>query len=247
MVGSGNVAAVLGRLIQKNGHRVIQVMSRNAEKGRSLANELSCAFTSIEGNPDNSANLFLLALSDDGIYTLQENLFPKKGVIVHTAGAVPMDLLKKICDNYGVLYPLQSLRREITPSFPVPFLVDGNNPETISLVEDFALTISANVKRGNDEERLKLHVAAVIVSNFTNHLYTLAEEFCKKEKVDFDLLIPLIEETARRLATHSPQTMQTGPAIRHDIHTVEKHLSLLRGYPGLKNIYLKLTESIMNR
>ena len=98
--------------------------------------------------------------------------------------------------------------------------------------------------QANDDDRLKLHVAAVIVSNFTNHLYVLAAEYCIKEGLDFKQLLPLIEETSLRIKTSSPKEAQTGPALRHDKETIQKHLELLKGYPQLKNIYLLMTESI---
>jgi predicted short-subunit dehydrogenase-like oxidoreductase (DUF2520 family) len=115
----------------------------------------------------------------------------------------------------------------------------------MTLVEDFAQTISGTVAKAGDVERLKLHVAAVVVSNFTNHLYALAEDFCKKENIDFKLLAPLIKETAQRVEAHSPASVQTGPALRNDVFTLDKHLRLLSNHPKLKYIYLKLTDSIM--
>jgi predicted short-subunit dehydrogenase-like oxidoreductase (DUF2520 family) len=127
----------------------------------------------------------------------------------------------------------------------IPLLIDGNTEETITLIEDFAKTISTNVTKANDEQRLKLHIAAVVVSNFTNHLYKLAEDFCKNEKVDFTLLAPLIKETAERIQHASPADVQTGPAVRNDIFTIEKHLRILSDHPALKYIYIKLTDSIM--
>jgi predicted short-subunit dehydrogenase-like oxidoreductase (DUF2520 family) len=102
------------------------------------------------------------------------------------------------------------------------------------------------VQRTTDEERLKLHTAAVIVSNFTNHLYAIAEDFCKSEHIDFNLLKPLILETAQRIMNMSPADVQTGPAVRKDIQTLDKHLRLLVNHPKLRTTYLRLSDSIMN-
>ena len=247
IIGSGNVATVLGRLVKQNGHPVVQVISRNMEHARSLANELQCGFTDYDGPVDTDAELYLIAINDSALYELNNTFHLGRSMVVHTAGSIPRDVLKNISLNYGVLYPLQSLRKEMESTGDIPMLVDGNTPEAITLVEDFARTISTNVSIAADEERLKLHVAAVMVSNFTNHLYALAEDFCEKEKVDFKMLVPLIRETANRMATHSPAAVQTGPAVRNDIFTLDKHLRLLANYPKLKYIYLKLTESIMNK
>ena len=194
---------------------------------------------------DKSADLYLVALNDTALYDLNTSFHLGNKLILHTAGSVPKDILKDISINYGVLYPLQSLRKEMNYLHEIPFLIDGNTEENITLIEEFAKTISDTVTKSSDEERLKLHVAAVVVSNFTNHLYALAEEFCINENIDFKLLVPLIKETAARIENYSPEEVQTGPAMRNDIFTLDKHLRLLSNHPKLKYIYLKLTDSIM--
>jgi predicted short-subunit dehydrogenase-like oxidoreductase (DUF2520 family) len=245
IIGSGNVATVLGRLCKNNDHEIVQVISRNTDHAKELATELNCPFTDSTGIIDTGADLYLVAVSDGALYELNSNIHLGRKLILHTAGSVPQNVLKEISVNYGVLYPLQSLRKEMEYSNEIPFLIDGNTEETKTLVEDFAKTLSNNITKANDEERLKLHVAAVIVSNFTNHLYALAEDFCKKEHIDFKLLAPLIKETAERVSSISPAVSQTGPAARNDIFTLDKHIRLLADHPRLKYIYLKLTDSIM--
>ena len=245
IIGSGNVASVLGRLCKRNDHEVVQVISRNPAHAKLLADELGCSFTGYDGVLNKNADLYLLAVADGALYELNKSIQLDNKLLLHTAGSVPKDVLQNMSANYGVLYPLQSLRKEMSYEQDIPFLVDGNSEETITLVEDFARSLSATVGKAGDEERLKLHVAAVIVSNFTNHLYALAEEYCQKEQVDFDLLVPLIKETANRVSLVSPAASQTGPAVRNDVFTLDKHLRLLSDHPRLKYIYLKLTDSIM--
>jgi len=145
-----------------------------------------------------------------------------------------------------VLYPLQTLRKEMPKIPPIPFLIDGNNQETIEFINTLAKQLSHNVQLSNDQSRMKIHLAAVMVNNFTNHLYAMTEDFCTKEKLDFNMLKPLISETASRISASSPSNLQTGPAVRNDIQTIDKHLSLLIEYPQIKAIYLKLTDSIIN-
>ncbi len=246
IAGSGNVATVLGRLIKKAGHEILQVVSRDIEHAKILADELECLYADYHGSIDSSADLYIISVRDKALYELNTLFHAGNKVVVHTAGSISRDVLKEISINYGVLYPLQTLRKEMDTINPIPLLIDGNTNETITLLEDFARSISSSVARATDEERLKLHVAAVVVSNFTNHLYTLAENFCKKENVDFSMLIPLIRETAERITTHSPEEVQTGPALRNDMITLDKHLRLLESHKKLKYIYLKLTESIMS-
>lgn len=246
LIGSGNVATVLGRIIIKNNHQVIQVISRDLENAKQLAAELGASFTDFSGKPDVTADIFILAIADQALEHFFTGFGMGNKLVVHTAGAVSIDILKKLSSRYGVLYPLQSLRKEMVNLPAIPFLIDGNSEEVIELIMKFASSISLSVKRAGDEERLKLHAAAVIVSNFTNHLYVIAEDFCQKENIDFGLLKPLILETALRIQHVSPAKVQTGPAVRKDILTMDKHLRLFTAHPKLRTTYLRLTDSIMN-
>ncbi len=246
IIGSGNVATTLGRLIQKSKHNILQVTSRKIENAKLLADELQSAYTDYNGSLDKSADIFIIAVSDMAIHECVQYYNIHDKLIVHTAGSVTKDVLKNVSYNYGVLYPLQSLRKEMNLLPEIPFLIDGNNEFSIKTIYDFAITLSPDVQVINDEDRLKLHAAAVIVSNFTNHLYAIAEDFCKHENVNFDLLKPLILETATRIKHSSPGALQTGPAVRKDIQTLDKHLRLLTNYPKLRTTYLRLTDSIMN-
>jgi predicted short-subunit dehydrogenase-like oxidoreductase (DUF2520 family) len=155
-----------------------------------------------------------------------------------------MDVLNGISENYGVVYPLQSLRKEIPTQNEVPLLVNGNNEKSKTMAYTLASTISSTVMEATDEARLKFHVAAVFVNNFTNHLYALAEDFCVKEEIGFHILRPLIFETANRIAQFSPTKVITGPASRNDMATIEKHLEVLEAHPQLHLIYQQLTDSI---
>ena len=246
LIGSGNVATVIGRLVTRNNHKVIQVVSRNIDHAKMLAGELNAAFSDYNGQLDKSADIYIIAVSDMAIHECVQHFNIHDKIVVHTAGSVSKDVLKNTAYNYGVLYPLQSLRREMQEIPNIPFLVDGNNEAVLKAIYDFAKTLSANVQVMHDDDRLKLHTAAVIVSNFTNHLYAIAEDFCNREHVDFGLLKPLILETASRINEKSPSEVQTGPAVRKDIHTLDKHLKILANHPKLRTTYMRLTDSIMN-
>lgn len=246
LVGSGNVATIMGRLVTGSNHQVIQVMSRNIFHAKELAARFGAAYTDLTGTPDLEADIFIIATTDASLTDCFTAFETGNKLVVHTAGSVSKEVLQSISTNYGVLYPLQSLRKELAEIPPVPFLVDGNNDGTKAWLKEFAQTFSDNVREASDEERLKLHTAAVIVSNFTNHLYAIAEDFCGKENLDFDMLKPLIMETAHRIRHASPSEVQTGPAVRKDIHTLDKHLRTLSAYPKLRTTYMRLTDSIMN-
>jgi predicted short-subunit dehydrogenase-like oxidoreductase (DUF2520 family) len=244
IIGSGNTATVLGRKIKAAGHPILQVSGRNEAAVASLATELGCKANTDPEKIDHSADIYIVAIADRALPQLHEWLSLDKKLVVHTAAAVSRDVLQKVSRNYGVLYPLQTLRKEQAAIPGIPFLVDGNSPDDLALVQDFAASLSDRVFVAGDKLRLRMHVAAVLVSNFTNHLYVLAEGFCKSEQLDFSLLLPLIDETANRLHDLSPVQSQTGPALRSDRPTIDKHLEILNAYPSLKGMYELLTDSI---
>ena len=245
IIGSGNVAAVLGRKFRAAGHTILQVVSRNASAASKLAYEWSTESTNYPSIINRNAEVYIIAVSDDAIDDVISDMKLPGKVVAHTAASVSKDILKSVSEHYGVFYPLQSLRKEM-PGLPeIPIFVDGADEKTKKILEALAHSISDDeVEVSDDDERMKLHVAAVVVSNFTNYLYSLAEEYCRKENIDFKLLLPLIEEVAQRIKNISPSQTQTGPAIRNDLETIEKHLALLDKYPELKKVYEFLSLSI---
>jgi predicted short-subunit dehydrogenase-like oxidoreductase (DUF2520 family) len=248
IIGSGNVAAVLGRKFKDAGHVILQIYSRNASAASALAYELDSESTNYKSLINQNAEAYIIAVNDDAIDDVTDNLFLPGKVVAHTAASVPKDVLKNVSPHYGVFYPLQILRKESDELPEVPIFVDGNDEKAKKTLEKLARSISGEkITYAGDEERLKLHVAAVIVSNFVNHLYVLAEDYCDREGLDFRQLLPLMEETVIGKRTLPPSKAQTGPAIRHDAETIQKHLDLLKDHPQLKNIYILLTESIQTR
>ena len=164
-----------------------------------------------------------------------------------TCGSVSINVLEQTSENYGALYPLQSLRKELNYAPAIPFLIDGNNDLTRESVLNLASSISNSVITAKDATRLQYHLSAIIVSNFTNHLFALAKEYCKSNNTNFDLLLPLIEETVDRLHYYEPSAMQTGPAARGDDTVIQKHLQLLHDFPELKKVYEVMSKSIKDR
>ncbi|HEV3414778.1 MAG TPA: Rossmann-like and DUF2520 domain-containing protein [Puia sp.] len=244
IIGSGNVAGVLGESIAAAGHPVLQVLARNETRAAALARSLGCPYATRYADIDPGADLYLVALSDSALERLGETLTLPGKLVAHTAGAAPVNILRSVSTRTGVLYPLQSLRAGIRPFPPIPLLVDAANPEDLQTLEGFAKTLSNQVSRADDNTRLKLHLAAVIVNNFTNYLYTLTAGYCEREKIDFSILLPLIRETAGRLDRNSPETVQTGPAVRGDAETIARHLELLNNYKEIRYLYVLFTNLI---
>lgn len=245
LIGSGNVAAVLGRKFKNAGHSILQIYSRNASAATLLAYEWDTESTNYKSLINKNADVYIIAVNDDAIDEVVNDLFLPKKVVAHTAASVPKEVLKTISAHYGVFYPLQSLRKEMIDTPVTPIFVDGSDEKAKKTLEMLAHSIAGEqVTAAGDGDRLKLHVAAVVVSNFVNHLYVLAEDYCKKEGLDFQQLLPLIEETAVSKKNISPSSAQTGPAIRHDDDTIQKHLALLDSHPQLRKIYQIFTDSI---
>ena len=245
ILGSGNVAAVLGRKFKAAGHNILQIVSRNASVASKLAYEWDTESTNYPSIINRNADVYIIAVSDDAIIDVVADLQLPRKVVAHTAASVSKDVLKKVSDHYGVFYPLQTLHKE-DPDLPdAPIFFDGSDEITKRKLEALANSISPkHVSQAGDDARLKLHVAAVFVNNFPNHLYALAESYCKKEGIDFKELLPLIEETVSRVKDNSPAKTQTGPAVRNDEETIQKHLELLKSHPEMKRIYELLTSSI---
>lgn len=230
---------------RKTEHEIVQIVSRNIENAQALASQYNISVASLSDQVFAEADIYILALNDTALDHIERISALKGKLVVHTAGAIPMDVLKDCTNSYGVLYPLQTLTKfsDILPE--IPFLVSANNKETLHWILLLAKSISANVVETTDKERLNYHVAAVFVSNFANHMYALSELFCQKEKLDFNKLLPLINEINSRVNNYSPYLTQTGPAMRNDVFTMTKHLESLSNYPDLKYIYIKISESII--
>lgn len=238
IIGSGNVATVLGGKIAAAGHTILQVVARKPDEAARLAAQWGCGFAMdwaeiMEGE----AEIYLVALSDAALTGFGGRVRLRDRLVLHTAGAVSGKVLQAVSPHCGVLYPLQSLRREIHPFPEFPLLIDAEDPADLPVIEAFARTLARQVQRVDDEGRLRLHVAAVVINNFSNYLYTLSADFCRQEGVDFRLLLPLIRETAGRLEHYAPADVQTGPAIRGDAGTIATHLKLLSNYHDLSELY----------
>jgi predicted short-subunit dehydrogenase-like oxidoreductase (DUF2520 family) len=246
IVGSGNTATVLGKLLKQNNHVINEIVGRNANTVNDLANKLNARACIEIKEPDTSSDVYIIAVKDDAVAEVSAQLNLDEQIVVHSCGSVPMNILERTSENYGVMYPLQSLRKELNYPPVIPFLIDGNNERTKKIVFDLASSISDSVITTDDETRLQYHLSAIIVSNFSNHLFALAKEYCNRNEIDFNLLLPLIEEVVNRLRYHEPSAMQTGPAIRGDEIIIQKHLRLLTDLPQLKKIYEVMSESIRN-
>lgn len=245
ILGSGNVATHLGKAFHKAGHQILQIYSRNRANSTALAAVLNAVAIDSLREVTDQADLYLIAVADQAIQEVAERLpSPIKGVVVHCSGATHSAILERF-PHYGVLYPVQSLRKNIPISLKkVPFGIEGNDFVSTDCLTQLMQPIASQSFLCNSEQRLALHIAAVFANNFSNVLFQIAFDILQQQNLSFDLLKPIVLETAQNVQKRSPKEVQTGPAIRRDIETIQKHLQFLTKSPNWLKIYQQLTQEI---
>ena len=246
-IGAGNIATNLAKALYRNGFRIVQIFSRTEEAAKTLAQKVEAEYTTDLSKVTAHAQLYIVSLKDDAFLELLPQITENKGdaLLVHTAGSIPMSIWEGKASRYGVLYPMQTFSKGREIDFrEVPFFIESNSSDDMELLKAIASVLSDRVYDANSEQRKSLHLAAVFTSNFTNHMYVLAAELLKKYHLPFDVMLPLIDETARKVHLLEPFCAQTGPAMRYDVNVINKHLDMLVDEPEMREIYRLISESI---
>ena len=246
-IGSGNLATQFSIALHEKGFEIVQVYSRTEEAASELARKLACAYTVQAANITSEADMYVCALKDSVITEVLRQAEPQiKGkLLVHTAGSVPMSLLEEFSENCGVIYPTQTFTKAKKVDFgKVPFLLEGSTNEVYSELEKIVATLSDNIYNVSSEDRKRIHLAAVFVCNFANHVFALGADLAKASGLPFEILLPLIDETAEKVHFVPPSKAQSGPAVRNDDNVMEMHRQMLEGSPQLLEIYNVLSRSI---
>lgn len=241
ILGAGNVATHLFNAFQETDNiKVVQVYNRSQKKLAYFETKTNTT-TSISKIMD--ADIYLISVSDDSINSLSKKLQFNKKLVAHTSGSVTMNQISNH-NTPGVFYPLQTFTTGKDVDFKtIPLCIEATEKNDLLLLKNLAKSISDNVYHINSKQRKSLHIAAVFVNNFVNHLYQKGEEICIENNVPFDVLKPLILETARKISELSPKNSQTGPAKRNDNKVIEQHLADLNTTTQ-QEIYTLLTKSI---
>lgn len=246
LLGSGRVATQLGLALQQAGEEILQVFSPTQAHASALAEKLGALAVSQLSAIRTDADLYIISVKDDAISDLAASL-KVNGIVVHTSGSTTMDVLSPASDRIGVFYPLQTFSEQKRVNFSeVPLALEANSAEVLEIFQNLAGKLSRQVIEMSSEQRMVLHVAAVFACNFSNHLFAIAQQLLARQNLDFNLLRPLIAETAAKVQQSLPGEVQTGPAIRKDEKTLQKHLELLAEQPQLQEIYRLLSQSIVN-
>lgn len=240
LLGSGNVATHLFQAFSKaTDVEVVQVFSRTLSKDFPESIQTTNFSQILE------ADIYIISVSDNAIASVSNQLPFENRLVVHTSGSTEMDAINPK-NKRGVFYPLQTFSKNKSVSFTeIPICLETENPSDYDVLETLASSISNSVHKIDGNQRKALHVSAVFVCNFTNHLYQIGNEICNQNNIPFQILQPLIEETARKIKTLSPKEAQTGPAVRKDTKTIEKHIDFLSDENQVE-IYKLLTKSIQN-
>lgn len=243
IIGSGNVAQHLIQAFNKS--KKIDVVQAFSRQKQALAHLLDSHKITNNFNAIQEADLYIIAVSDDAIASVSSQLPFENRLVTHTSGSVSIATLDKKNRN-GIFYPLQTFSKKAEVDFSqIPICLESENETDFEFLKKVAKIISHNVYEINSEQRKALHVAAVFVNNFVNQLYQMGNEICIENKIPFEILQPLIQETAKKIMRLSPKEAQTGPAIRNDQQTIATHLDFLTD-ENQKNIYKILTQSIQN-
>jgi Uncharacterized conserved protein len=248
LIGAGNLATSLAPALAEKGHRFLQVYSRSESSAGKLAGVLDCQAVVDPRQICPKADLYICALKDDALSQVLPHVDFGKGMLVHTAGSLPMDVLAAYTSNYGVFYPLQSFSKQRPVDFrTVPFFIEAAKTDGLNQLRLLASCLSEHVIPANSDQRRQLHLAAVFANNFVNYLYSIAKDLVDEKNIDFKYLLPLIQETADKLHSLSPVQAQTGPAIRFDRNVIDKHLQLLAGHSEWQSLYEALSKGIYER
>jgi len=245
-IGSGNVAFHLSHVLKDCGFKIHQVYSRNIKNAMGLALTLDADFTDDIEKINNEADMYIIAVKDDAVKEIVSKINFKNAIVVHTSGSLDINILKDSAQNYGVFYPLQSFKKDKKIDIKtVPICLEANNTDTSLKLKEIAEKLSENVHFVSSENRIKLHIAAIFLNNFSNFMLTVSRDILKENNLPNDLLEPLLKETKEKLSLKNPELYQTGPAKRGDTDLVEKHLELLQQNEQQKTLYKLISSEIM--
>lgn len=240
MVGAGNLATHLARALADAGNDIVQVYSRTADSAMALSRLLGCeAVTDVDSIVDD-AELYILAVKDSALENVAAEVCRgrERAVFVHTAGSMPISLFAPYARRYGTIYPMQTFSKHRRVDFSkIPCFIEASDEMTLAYLHNVCSQISSKVSCLTGDDRAFLHLAAVFACNFANHCYDVASRILAERGIGFDVMLPLIDETAAKVRRMTPSEAQTGPAVRFDRNVMDKHLALLADKQEWRRMY----------
>ncbi|MDR0982380.1 MAG: DUF2520 domain-containing protein [Culturomica sp.] len=246
MIGAGNVAHHLAPALLKAGFGLCQIYSRTPESARELGMKTGISFTHelFAVYPD--CDIYIFTVKDDALSSLLKAIrVNANAIMLHTSGSVPMNIFSGVSKQYGVIYPFQTFSKKRELVFKeIPLFVEASDKVARKTIMLMASELSDNVQEMSSEVRMRMHLAGIFANNFTNHLYRISENLVREHGLDFNVLRPLIYETAHKVMSLLPVEAQTGPAVRNDETIINKHKQLLKDNKTLLSLYNLLSNSI---
>lgn len=247
LIGAGNLATNLGVALFNSGNQIVQVYSRTLSHAVSLADRIGAQAVDNINNVTNAADVYIVALKDNVLESIIPSLCKNKSdkYYFHTAGSMSVDIFKGYAKHYGVLYPMQTFSKQRIVDFKViPCFIEASDVSAKSILQQLCDSISDRVYELSSDNRKYLHLAAVFACNFVNHCYEISSGILNKNDIPFDVMLPLIDETAKKVHEMKPKDAQTGPAVRYDENVISRQMQLLDGTPLNKEIYQLMSKSI---
>lgn len=246
LIGAGNLATHLGKALHAAGHDMVQVFSRTMQSAETLASLLDAEPLTDMAQVRDDADVYIFSVKDSALEQLISQLCGgEKKVFLHTAGSMPMSVFRGKALHYGVLYPMQTFSKQREVDFSIiPCFIEANDEFALKQIEGLAGQISHRVFQLSSEDRKYLHLSAVFACNFANHCYAASLELLQQHGIPFDVMLPLIDETAAKVHGMTPKEAQTGPAVRYDENVIDKQIQLLENQPYFQKIYDCMSKSI---
>lgn len=246
LIGAGNLATHLGKALHAAGHDMVQVFSRTMQSAETLASLLDAEPLTDMAQVRDDADVYIFSVKDSALEQLISQLCGgEKKVFLHTAGSMPMSVFRGKALHYGVLYPMQTFSKQREVDFSIiPCFIEANDEFALKQIEGLAGQISHRVYQLSSEDRKYLHLSAVFACNFANHCYAASQELLQQHGIPFDVMLPLIDETAAKVHGMTPKEAQTGPAVRYDENVIGKQIQLLENQPYFQKIYDSMSKSI---
>ena len=244
-IGAGNLATQLSKVLKDKGFNISQVYSRSEKSAKLLAGLLKTNYTISIGEINSNADIYFVAVKDSVHEEVLTQIDFNNKLVVHCSGSLPLSSLEKYSQNIGVFYPLQTFLKNRFVDFSlIPIFIESDSVENEKVLHEIACKISNSVTVLDSEARNILHISAVFASNFVNHFYTISSEILKTKNIPFDVLKPLILETAQKIQKMDPKKAQTGPAVRFDENIITAHSNKLRHLNDYKELYNSISKSI---
>jgi len=245
--GAGKVASSFIPGFKTAGFSIKQVVSRNSDKGKRVALSAGARWSDTP-RFDEDTDIIIVAVPDRILESVLGNISCHRNTIVaHTAGSCGLEIFPGHIEKKGVFYPLQTFSEGRNVDLKgVPIFIESYDPEVTAVLNELAVSLGCRPETADVERRRMLHIAAIFVSNFTNYMLTRGYQITRKEGFDPDLLRPLLTETVAKAIERGPESSQSGPAVRNDYNTIEKHVDLLSFSPELQTLYEELSRSIID-